>query len=498
MEAASAFAQLQLRFVDQCQRRYELIRPLILFEERPTPSHAIRQRAQETGTHPETVRKFTRRFEQQGLVGLVPASGQPPTRVSQTVREEIARLTGLYEGFHYRELVRIIWWSLGTRITDKTAKQLWQQSPAKRPGALPHVSYHGQPDRTAARLEVVQLYAQGWNKDSMSRFLQVSRPTVDRWMQRFEAEDLAGLVDRPRGPRAPRKVWFPLMVAIYHVQKAHPDAGEFRIWSLLANDTMAVRTVGRVMALNRQVYADIPPPQGVRGPHQPPQPHPYQAHAAHEFWFIDGRMMDFAFDGGKWWSVLILDGYSRAILAGAVAPVEASWVTLMVLYTACLRYGAPQAVISDSGGAYTAGDVRAVLQRLAITPNPIVSTHGESYRNLLETHCNIQRRLYDYQFAQTTSPAEFEQLHQTFMHVYNTTAHQGLVHAGFQPPIPLQVLGMAKGRLYAPDELVRKFSQAWFLRTTNRYGCVTLHRSHFYVEAGVPQTPVLLWVDGEH
>ena len=55
---------------------------------------------------------------------------------------------------------------------------------------------------------------------------------------------------------------------------------------------------------------------------------------------------------------------------------------------------------------------------------------------------------------------------------------------------------MAKGRLYAPDELVRKFSQALFPRTTNRYGCVTLHQSHCYVEAGVPQTAILLWVDG--
>jgi transposase len=496
MEAATAFAQLQLRFVDQAQRRYELIRPLILFEERPTPSHAIQQRAQETGTHPETIRKFTRRFEQQGLPGLVPASGQPPARVSQAVREEIARLKGLYTGFHYRELVRILWWSLGLRITDKTAKQLWQQSPVTPSSARPHVPYHSQPDRTAARLEVVQLYAQGWNKDSISRFLQVSRPTVDRWIQRFEADELAGLVDRPRGPRAPRKVWFPLMVAIYHLQKAHPDAGEFRIWSLLANDTIAIRTVGRVMALNRQVYPDIPPPQGWRGPRQPPQPHPYQAQAAHEFWFIDGRRMDFAFDGVHWWSVLILDGYSRTILAGAVAPVEASWVTLMVLYTACRRYGAPQALISDSGGAYTSQEVHAVLQRLAIRPNPIVSTHGESYRNLLETHFNIQRRLYDYQFAQTTTPTELEHLHQTFMTTYNTTAHQGLLHAGFQPPIPLQVLGMAKGRLYTPDKLVRKFAQAVFPRTTNRYGCVTLHRSHFYVEAGVPQTPILLWVDG--
>src|SRR5262245_8360717 len=73
MEAASEFRQLQLRFVDQVQWRYELIRPLVLFEECPAPPEAIRQRAHATGRHPETVRKFTRRFEQQGLLGLLPA-----------------------------------------------------------------------------------------------------------------------------------------------------------------------------------------------------------------------------------------------------------------------------------------------------------------------------------------------------------------------------------------------------------------------------------------
>ena len=36
-----------------------------------------------------------------------------------------------------------------------------------------------------------------------------------------------------------------------------------------------------------------------------------------------------------------------------------------------------------------------------------------------------------------------------------------------------------------------------FPRTTNRYGCVTLHSYHFYIEEGVPHTQVLLWVYGE-
>jgi hypothetical protein len=43
--------------------------------------------------------------------------------------------------------------------------------------------------------------------------------------------------------------------------------------------------------------------------------------------------MDFALDGVKWWSILILEGYSRTILAGAMAPTEATWAALMVLYT---------------------------------------------------------------------------------------------------------------------------------------------------------------------
>ncbi len=104
------------------------------------------------------------------------------------------------------------------------------------------------------------------------------------------------------------------------------------------------------MALHKLVYDDIPHvPQ--RGRKPPPQPHPYKAQYRHEYWFIDGRQMDFALDGVKWWSIMILEGYSRTILAGALAPTEATWAALMVLYTACVRYGAPTSLVSDSGGA---------------------------------------------------------------------------------------------------------------------------------------------------
>jgi hypothetical protein len=47
--------------------------------------------------------------------------------------------------------------------------------------------------------------------------------------------------------------------------------------------------------------------------------------------------MEFAWDGVPWGSRIVLDGYARTRLAGAGAPPEASWVALMVRYTAWVR-----------------------------------------------------------------------------------------------------------------------------------------------------------------
>ena len=158
------------------------------------------------------------------------------------------------------------------RLTGQTAQRLWERLPPVPPPPRPLLDYHSHPESASARLEVITLYAQGWSKRSISQFLQVSRPTINLWLVRFEADNLASLEDRSRAPNTPvRKVWFAAMVAIYHLQKRHPDGGGFRIWSLRGKTDLSVRTVERIMALNRQVYKDIP---GAETPKAAPQPHP--------------------------------------------------------------------------------------------------------------------------------------------------------------------------------------------------------------------------------
>jgi hypothetical protein len=107
------FAQRQLQLVDQTQWRYEVIRPLVLFADR-TP----RQRVDETDTHPATVRTLTRRFRQQGMLGLLPEDVEVivrarAPRVRAAVREELDRLKALYDAFRYRELARILFITYG-------------------------------------------------------------------------------------------------------------------------------------------------------------------------------------------------------------------------------------------------------------------------------------------------------------------------------------------------------------------------------------------------
>jgi len=137
VEPLPDFARLHLHFVDHIQWRYAVIRPLVLFAD-DTAAH----RAEETRLHPDTVRRLTRRFQQQEMLGLlsdhtefVPSSRGRP--VPAVVVAAVTRLKALYHGFGSRAFARIIYYTCNERIDDKTIKTLWQHSPVPAQGELP-------------------------------------------------------------------------------------------------------------------------------------------------------------------------------------------------------------------------------------------------------------------------------------------------------------------------------------------------------------------------
>jgi hypothetical protein len=109
------FAHLQLQFADHLQWRYDVIRPVVLFADR-----TAQQRAHEPQTHPATVRALTRRFRQQGRLGLLPkhvevVHQKRTSPIPEAVRREIDRFKTLYDGFHYREVACILFVQLISR-----------------------------------------------------------------------------------------------------------------------------------------------------------------------------------------------------------------------------------------------------------------------------------------------------------------------------------------------------------------------------------------------
>src|SRR5439155_13043827 len=261
---------------------------------------------------PETVGALKRRFDAQGMLGLLPDTLKVipvgrRRRVPDEVVEALQRLKGLYDGFGYRELARILFHTGARRLSHQSVQKLWHQLSPASPQQWPLLDSHSYPERAQARQQVIELSCHGWSKHSIRRFLHVSRPTITRGIARVEADNVARLEDKSRAPTSTvRKAWLPVMVEMYHRQKRHPDAGGCRMWSLPRKTHLSVRTIERIMAITRQVYKDIPGVGRQRHPPTAPQPHPFKATAAHEYWFIDGRMMDFALAGVKWWSVIVL------------------------------------------------------------------------------------------------------------------------------------------------------------------------------------------------
>src|SRR5439155_27125130 len=120
----------------------------------------------ETGTHPETVGRLKRRFAQQGMLGLVPdiLEGHPAQRqlrVPDTVVDELQRLKGLYAGFGFRELARIIFHTTMHRLTGQTVQRLWDRLPPAALPPRPLLDYHSHADPAPAPQDVLTLHARG-------------------------------------------------------------------------------------------------------------------------------------------------------------------------------------------------------------------------------------------------------------------------------------------------------------------------------------------------
>ena len=280
------------------------------------------------------------------------------------------------------------------------------------------------------------------------------------------------------------------------MQQEYPRAGRFRVHGMLekklGEDTPSEGSVGRAMAYNRVL-------RGAPGPWPPPpdrstsepQPLPYDPIYPHKYWFMDIRYL-VKLDGRWVYSICIIEGYSRKILAGMASLYQDELAILQLLHAAFSEYGLPEGLVSDNGSVFKADAYKHLLRQLEIQRCYIESK--QAWQNLIEAQFKVQLRLADAQFEQASSLAEIQEQHAAFIQIFNTTNHWAHRNRKDGAKTPVAVLGWQQGRTIDPDSLRRAFRHLQFPRIINRQGLVSVQRFYIYAHRGLARQRVSVWI----
>jgi hypothetical protein len=244
--------------------------------------------------------------------------------------------------------------------------------------------------------------------------------------------------------------------------------------------------VGRALAFHRFVYSEL-----AREEKKPPRVHPFRSKTWHQFWFIDHRYL-VKIDGIQYYSLCILEGYSRAFLAGVVLATQSRGPVLKLLHETVALWGAPSSIVSDRGGAFVSLDYQRTCTRLGIEVH-YIEAH-QSWQNMIETHFNIQRRLGDPLFEHAHNEEQLQRAHMHFMELYNSREHQAHQKRKAGIRTPEKVLAWVRGQPVPARRISQAFRELLWTRTTNAAGYVLVQNYYLYAERALNRQRVCLWL----
>jgi transposase InsO family protein len=499
MSPAEEFDQLRLKFTDPIQYDYEIIRPLVLLSE------TIAERSRQTGVAPSTVGDKARRFVLEGMLGLVDQRVENTGGAGHSYPDPVARhilyLKQIYPPIHYREIVRIVKRKFGYKTNHHTVKSFLERHPIPVQLELDFTYFHDFEDAYQARWTVVSMHVQGWNKKSIAGCLKLARAHVYTILKAFEQDGFAGLEDKRTRPanHPANQMTLPFLKEVLDIQNEYPRLGSYRTHGLLEKKwdepPPSESTVGRAMAINREFH-EAPPPWSSHADDKDAdiviKDMPFRPQYRHHIWCVDFRYLVKLH--GQWtYSLCVIEGYSRKILAGMACDHQDLTAVLQILLPALSEYGCPDFIVSDGAKVFDAHAYKRILRRLEIEREIIED--GKPWQNLIEAQFKIQLRLADFKFEQSESLEEIQDHHAAFVETYNTTSHLAHRERTDGRHSPVQVLQWVQGRRPLDQASLRRlFGEVKLSRTVNRYGFVSVQRFYVYAEQGLSRQRVSICI----
>jgi transposase len=317
---------------DSAQIQYEIVRPIVLFGINP------KERAAETGVSKTTLYTKANLFDQAGMASLVPPtplpeiSKQDKRTLQPPVRQAIVDAHAEYPGLSLHELARICYVQFNRKPSHTTRR-------------FPRFDEIADP--AERRRVIIRLPAEGWMPLSIAEYLVTSRQTVHTTLNRWAAEQFAGLEDtsHARNKRA-LKTDLKALNAVKRLQE-NPELGAYRIHTALLQQgiSLSPATCGRILSLNRKLYhLQMPVKRG-----HPKKEMPFKPERRYQYWTTDIRYLDMHnLGGGMIYCISTLENFSRAILASAISRSQDTEAYLAVLYVIYNRLGQPLEATSTS------------------------------------------------------------------------------------------------------------------------------------------------------
>jgi transposase len=521
----------------QALARYDRLRPILQGQA------TLTQQSRATGIPYNQLWRDLQRFRRAGLVGLLDhralphTRGKPPVevRVPLHVQQQIVRLA-LAHPFTARELARMIQTCYEVSIDHRGIRrvlELHQLSPAvlrlhyqtTQQTALPpfpagqqleltlepttraqrlvqalgpdHLllrfrTYREYPTEEQARWRIIELLEVGFRPRRVAHLLGIQVAVVYHWQRRFHALGLVGLTTQTRTDTPiTMRVSVQAMMDVFQLLDNNPLLGHYRV--KMALDSLGYRyghtTVWQMVALYRQAH-----PRPLREPRvSNPAERPKATTAPHQVWFVDLRYL--VQIAGHWlYSVLIFDGYSRAIVGAGCFDRQNFSRIVQVFRQALTQWGAPAAVVSDHGAVFVA--LAPCLRQLDIQWAPTMK--GHPWQNRAESGFAIQRRMLDAYVVGCTEREQVYHRHAQFVQDYQFWGHWAHKRQDAQGRIyylsPEVMLGQARGRVLDPLRLRRALRLRQVTRTVRQYGQIRLHNFGVYVEQGLWGHTVEVWV----
>lgn len=486
------------------QERYHAIAPIL------SGNVSSFERAKQLNVSYSTVTRWLARFREDGMPGLLPGQFHREPYTPEKVVVSLLFYKSCLPGASYRELARVINKMHQVFLHHETVKALldryffWRHDEFRR-----LVRYPIPPTNEEKRLEMVRLAKNGWSETSIAKLLETTRKTVRKWIRRSRQRAMTSqpnavegtdwLFDLSHAPHHPRrKVYFSAIHACLQIQKKYPAAGWFRVQGYLSRDyhmNLGQTAIKKIIKLNRRLH--LVPPKPIKfifekeereGP--PHSLHPFE-HA-----YIDIRYLDAKPEQTQLYSCLLLEGFSRTILAGSLTRRQDLGTVLRLYYLALLGWGRWETIISDHGSQFTAGAFAATNKRLGIKHH--LNDKGHPWQNLIESQFGIRARLGEYAWSHCGSVERAVEIHRELIRDHNRLPHFAHRERNDHRHAPLEVLASRRGHETTARDLHYAFSRRNWQRRTDSSGFVRIGKWRVYVEEGLPRTPVqILFWDGQ-